>query len=131
MSRQTYRMSAPLFLAVVVVTLILGVGRGIGLAAPKQEPNAPPVTQEQLAADAAAADQIAAMRNPDGSPRNLLDEMQDKLAAKRAAAGMMRGVTNTMRWEAAKRHADRRAADVRGKAAGHRAQPPGQEGGAQ
>jgi hypothetical protein len=75
------------------------------------------------------ADKMAVKLNPDGSPRNLLEEMQDKAAAKRASEGMMRGVTTNQRWEAAQRHADRRAAEVRDNEA-RGARPSGQEGGA-
>ncbi|HEY5999399.1 MAG TPA: hypothetical protein VI078_08905 [bacterium] len=123
MGRSMWR--TPLWLLLAALVVCLGMGRGIAAAAEKGKGTGPQnLTAAEAKAAVDAADRTIVRVNPDGSPRNLLLEMQDRAAAKRAAEGMMRGVTSTQRWEAARRHADRRAAEERGKAG----QPPGKGG---
>jgi hypothetical protein len=96
---------APVRLLMAAIAVCLGVGEGIASAG--QGGNVP---EKQV------------------QPPNLLEAMQEKAAAKRAAEGMMRGVTNRQRWAVAARHADARAQVVRvNQAKG--ALPPGQRGG--
>jgi hypothetical protein len=111
-----------LLAAVVIASGMVG---SVWAAAEKGKGDGPQnLTAAEAKAAADAADAAIVRVNPDGSPRNLLLEMQDRAAAKRAAEGMMRGVTSKQRWEAAKRHADRRAEEERGKAG----QPHGKGG---
>lgn len=124
MGRSMWR--TPLWLLLTALAACLGMGGGIAAAAEKGAGaglQSPAAAEAKAAVD--AADRALVRVKPDGTPRNLLLEMQDRLAAKRAAEGMMRGVTSTQRWEAAGRHADRMAAEERGKAG----QPPGKGGG--
>lgn len=123
MSRRRFGISRLVLLAAAVI--VLGIAGGVCAAAEQDKGKAAQIlTAAEAQAAADAADRALVRVNPDGSVRNLLLEMQDRLAAKRAADGMMRGVTSRQRWEAAKRQADRLAEAERARAG----QPQGKGG---